>query len=129
MATFLPFEISPILVLVPAIMAIREEDSELTAQYFGVVLDYERRDYLARSNSPRIIRECLDLIFRPFVFESLKTRSMATWANINDSKSRDKKGKVPPPGQPSRNCQKVGAARVARPKKTNSNTSMSNALG
>jgi hypothetical protein len=48
MATFLPFEVSPILVLPPAIMAIREENSELTAQYFGVVLDYERRDYLAR---------------------------------------------------------------------------------
>jgi len=54
---------------------------------------------------------------------------MATWANINDSKRRDKKGKVPPPGQPSRNCPKVGAARVAGQKKTNSNAPMSNALG
>jgi len=45
-------------------MAIREENSELTAQYFGVVLDYERRDYLAKRISAKEMRKGLYLIFK-----------------------------------------------------------------
>ena len=42
MATFLPFEIAPILMSAPAIMAIREENSELTVQFVGVVLELQK---------------------------------------------------------------------------------------
>jgi len=74
MATFLPFEISPILVLAPAIMAIREENSEPTAQYIGVVLDYERREYLAKRKTRTILGKGLYLIFKPLHFEVSKVR-------------------------------------------------------
>ena len=40
----------------------KEEVNELTAQYFGVVLDLKNRDYLATSNYPKRIRKGLTLI-------------------------------------------------------------------
>jgi hypothetical protein len=47
-----------------SILCFSEGSNELTAQYFGVVLDSQKRGYLARIDSEGEAKKAADLIFK-----------------------------------------------------------------